>query len=154
MFWAAANGGVTNGGLRGVWPPVLEIGRNRPFSPFFCLFRPFRRGRRAPGKSRKRRKKAFFLRYPGICLNPDLLNLYLRHSKCFCSSCAIRCSDPDSEICWGSTLISHSLASSRTRMEESIAPDKLWQVRQDVVDYWLGLKVVGTHSLFPRDQSK
>ena len=24
--WAAANGGVTNGGLRGVWPPFLEIG--------------------------------------------------------------------------------------------------------------------------------
>ena len=33
--WAAANGGVTNGGLRSVWPPFLEIGRNRPFSPFF-----------------------------------------------------------------------------------------------------------------------
>ena len=31
---AAANGGVTNGGLRGVWPPFPEIGRNRPFSPF------------------------------------------------------------------------------------------------------------------------
>ena len=32
LFWAAANGGVTNGGLRGVWPPFLEIGRNRPKS--------------------------------------------------------------------------------------------------------------------------
>ena len=42
--WAAANGGVTNGGLRGVWPPFLEIGRNRPKSPFFCLFRPFPEG--------------------------------------------------------------------------------------------------------------
>ena len=71
--WAAANGGVTNGGLRGVWPP---IGRNRPFSPFFCLFTVFRRVRRAPGKSRKRRKKAFFLRYPRIFLNP-----HLRHSN-------------------------------------------------------------------------
>ena len=39
--WAAASGGVTNGGLRGVWPPFREIGRNRPFSPCFCLFRPF-----------------------------------------------------------------------------------------------------------------
>ena len=29
------------GGLRGVWPPFLEIGQNRPFSPFFCLFSPF-----------------------------------------------------------------------------------------------------------------
>ena len=43
MNWCAANGGVTNGGLRGVWPPVLEIGRNRPFPPFFCLFALFRR---------------------------------------------------------------------------------------------------------------
>ena len=32
---------VTNGGLRGVWPPFLEIGRNQPFSPFCCPFRPF-----------------------------------------------------------------------------------------------------------------
>ena len=41
-LWAAANGGVTNGGLRG------EIGRNRPFSPFFCLFRPFPEGPNSP----------------------------------------------------------------------------------------------------------
>ena len=41
IFWAAANGGVTNGGLRGVWPPFLEIGLFQPFSPFFWLFRPF-----------------------------------------------------------------------------------------------------------------
>ena len=34
-------GGVTNGGLRGAWPPFPEMGRNRPLSPFFCLFRPF-----------------------------------------------------------------------------------------------------------------
>ena len=71
LFWAAAHGGVTNGGLRGVWLPFLEIGRNRPFSPFFCLFHP-------PGKSRKRRKKAFFLGYPRISLNP-----HLRHSNYF-----------------------------------------------------------------------
>ena len=51
-----------------------EIGRNRPFSAFFALFR---RVQRAPGKSRKRRKKAFFLRYPQICLNPHLLNPHL-----------------------------------------------------------------------------
>ena len=42
--WTAANGGVTNGGLKGVWPPFLEIGQNRPFSPFFCLFRPLSGG--------------------------------------------------------------------------------------------------------------
>ena len=46
----------------------------RPFSAFFALFR---RVRRAPGKSRKRRKKAFFLRYPRISLNPHLLNPHL-----------------------------------------------------------------------------
>ena len=58
-----------------------KIGLFRPFSAFFALFR---RVRRAPGKSRKRRKKAFFLRYPQICLNPHLLNPHLRHPKCLC----------------------------------------------------------------------
>ena len=47
-----------------------EIGLFRPFSAFFALFR---RVQRAPGKSRKRRKKAFFLRYPRISLNPPSL---------------------------------------------------------------------------------
>ena len=36
--WAAANGGVTNGGLRGVWPPFQG---NRPTSAFFALLLPF-----------------------------------------------------------------------------------------------------------------
>ena len=81
LLWAAANGGVTSGGLRGVWPPFLEIGRNRPFSPFSALSAVFWRVQRAPGKSRKQRKKAFFLRYPRICLNPTLLNPRLRHSN-------------------------------------------------------------------------
>ena len=36
--WAVANGGVTNGGLRGVWPPFPEIGRK---SAFFAPFLPF-----------------------------------------------------------------------------------------------------------------
>ena len=55
-----------------------EIGIFRPFSAFFALFR---RVPRAPGKSRKQRKKAFFLRHPRISLNPHLLNPHLRHSK-------------------------------------------------------------------------
>ena len=38
FFWSAASGGVTSGGLRGVWPPVLEIGLFRPFSAFFEIF--------------------------------------------------------------------------------------------------------------------
>ena len=59
----------------GVWKSA-EIGLFRPFSAFFALFR---RAWRAPGKSRKRRKKAFFLRYPRISLNPHLLNPHLRH---------------------------------------------------------------------------
>ena len=55
-----------------------ESGLFRPFSAFFAFFR---RAQTAPGKSRKRRKKAFFLRYPLICLNPYLLNPHLRHSN-------------------------------------------------------------------------
>ena len=64
--WSAANGGVTNGGLRGVWPPVPEIGRNRPF---FCLFRPFPEGpeTRAPENSKENHQKGKDL----VCLpNP------------------------------------------------------------------------------------
>ena len=48
-----------------------EIGLFRPFPAFFALFR---RVGRASGKSRKRRKKALFLRYPQICFNPHPLN--------------------------------------------------------------------------------
>ena len=36
--WAAANGGVTNGSLKGVWHPFLEIGL---FQSFVALLRPF-----------------------------------------------------------------------------------------------------------------
>ena len=71
-----------------------EIGQNRPFSAFFALFR---RVPRAPGKSRKRRKKAFFLRYPRISLNPHLLNPHLRHSNelfRWHSSCVRSCYTP------------------------------------------------------------
>ena len=55
-----------------------EIGLFRPFSAFFARFR---RARTAPGKSRKRRKKAHFLGFPPISLNPHLLNPHLRHSN-------------------------------------------------------------------------
>ena len=34
IFGLPANGGVRKGGLRSVWPPVLEIGLFRPFSAF------------------------------------------------------------------------------------------------------------------------
>ena len=59
--WAAAKGG-----LRGVWPPFFPAIFAR-----FCLFL-FPEARRAPGKSRKRKKKATFLRDTRICLNPHL----------------------------------------------------------------------------------
>ena len=80
-FWGAANGVATNGGLKGVCPPFLKIGLNGLFSPFSAFFALFRRVRRAfPGKSRKRRKEAFFLRYPPICSSPHVLNPPLQHS--------------------------------------------------------------------------
>ena len=72
--WAAANGGVTNGGLRGVWPPFLEIGRNRPFSPFFCLFSPFSGGcKEHLGNPENGGKRPFS--------SDHLLNPHLRHSN-------------------------------------------------------------------------
>ena len=58
--WSAANGGVTDGGLRGVCPPVLEIGRSRPFSSFFCLFRPFPEGPESTWKIQKTGEKGLF----------------------------------------------------------------------------------------------
>ena len=58
--WAAANGGVTNGGLRGVCPPFMEIGRNRPKSPFFCLFRPFPEGSKSTWEIQKTEEKRPF----------------------------------------------------------------------------------------------
>ena len=63
-------GGLTTGGLR----VSAFLPGNRPFAAFFALFLP-------SAKSRKRRKKAFFRRYPPICLNTRLLNPHLRHSK-------------------------------------------------------------------------
>ena len=68
-------GGVTNGGLRGVWLTFLEIGQNRPFPPFSggC--------EEHLGNPENRGKRPFFLRYPQFCLNPRLLNPHLRHSR-------------------------------------------------------------------------
>ena len=62
--WAAANGGVTNGGFRGVWPPFPEIDRNRPFSPFFWLFRPFPEGTKSTWEIQKTEEKGLFLQIP------------------------------------------------------------------------------------------
>ena len=43
------------------------------------LFRPFPEGLKSTWKSRKQRKKAFFLRYHRISFNPHILNPHLRH---------------------------------------------------------------------------
>ena len=58
--WAAANGGATNRGLRGVWPPFLEIGRDRPFPPVFCLFRPCPEGPKSTLEMQKMEEKGPF----------------------------------------------------------------------------------------------
>ena len=73
LSWAAANGGVTNGGLRGVWPPFLEIGRNRPFSPFFCLLRPFPDGTKSTWEIQKTEEKGLFPQISSDLLNPPSL---------------------------------------------------------------------------------
>ena len=73
LSWSAANGGVTNGGLRGVWPPVLEIGRNRPFSPFFGLFRPFPEGPNSTWKIQKTEEKGLFPQVSSDLLKPPSL---------------------------------------------------------------------------------
>ena len=78
---AAANGGVTNGGLRGAWPPFPEIGRNRPFSLFFCLFRPFPEGLKSTWEIQKTEEKGLFPQISSDFLNPHLLNPHLRHPK-------------------------------------------------------------------------
>ena len=72
-LWAAANGGVTNGGLRGVWPPSLEIGRNRPKSPFFCLFRPFPAGAKSTWEIQKTEEKGLFPQISSDFLKPPSL---------------------------------------------------------------------------------
>ena len=72
-IWSAANGGVTNAGLRGVWPPVLEIGRDQPFSPFFCLFRPFPEGPDSTWKIQKTEEKGLFPQISSDLLKPPSL---------------------------------------------------------------------------------
>ena len=69
-LWAAANGGVTNEGLRGVWPPFLEIGRNRPFSAFFT---PFLEGPNGTWKIQKTEEKGLFPQISSDLLKPPSL---------------------------------------------------------------------------------
>ena len=79
--WTAANGGCNKWGLKGCLAALPGNRRNRPKSPFFCLFRPFPEGAKSTWEIRGYlRKKAVFLRYPRISLNPHLLNPHLRHT--------------------------------------------------------------------------
>ena len=64
---------VPNGGLRGVWPPVLEIGRSRPFSPFFCLSRPFPEGAKSTWEIQKMEEKGLFPQISSDLLKPPSL---------------------------------------------------------------------------------
>ena len=61
----------TRWGLKGC---LASLPRYLPFpnfSPFGCLFDLVHWPRAAPGKSRKRKRKAFFLRYLRVCLPPS-----------------------------------------------------------------------------------
>ena len=71
--WASANGGVTNGGLRGVRPPFLEIGQNRPFSSVFCLFSPFYGGCESTWEIQKTEEKGLFPQISSDLLKPPSL---------------------------------------------------------------------------------
>ena len=81
--WAAVTGGVTNGGLRGVWPPVQEIGLFRPFQPFA-----------EASNSTWKRKKGLFPWISLVLLKPPSLKRpHLRHSNelsVFCVSDVLR----------------------------------------------------------------
>ena len=75
FFWAAAKLGCNKWVLKGC---LAALPGNRPKSALFALFlpsfRPFPEGAKSTWeKSRKWRRKAFFLRYPQICLNPPSL---------------------------------------------------------------------------------
>ena len=97
-YWAAANGGVTNGGLRGVWPPVLEIWAEIGLfrSVLLPFSSPFPEGpeEHLENPAKRSEKSLFRLRYPGRFarhpLNPHLLNPHLRHSKIKSCNCSRR----------------------------------------------------------------
>ena len=96
-------GGVTNGGLRGVWPPFPEIGRNRPFSPFFCLCRPFPERLKDTWKIQKTEEKGLFPQISSDFLKPPSLKppfaapqqcMYTRMHACFGVTLRARLAQP------------------------------------------------------------
>ena len=54
-------------------PPFLEISRNRPFSPFFCLFRPFPEGAKSSWEIQKTEEKGLFPQISSDLLKPPAL---------------------------------------------------------------------------------
>ena len=70
--WSAANGG-----LRGVWLPLLEIGQNRPFSPFFFLFRPFLEGAKSTWEFQKMEENGLFPQISSGLLKPPFTALQI-----------------------------------------------------------------------------
>ena len=73
IFGLPQIGGVTNGGLRGVWSPFPEIGRNRPFSPFFCRFHPFPEGGKSIWEIEKTEERGLFPQISSDLLKPPSL---------------------------------------------------------------------------------
>ena len=65
--------GCNKWGLKGVWPPFPEIRRNRPFSPFFCLYRPFPEGAKSTWKIQKTEEKGLFPKISSDLLKPPSL---------------------------------------------------------------------------------
>ena len=65
--------GCNKWGFKGVWPPFSEIGRNRPFPPFFCLLRPFPEGLENTWKIQKTEEKGLFPQTSSDFLKPPSL---------------------------------------------------------------------------------
>ena len=54
-------------------PPLLEIGRNRHFSPFSCLFRPVPEGAKSTWEIQKTEEKGLFPQISSDFLKPPSL---------------------------------------------------------------------------------
>ena len=70
FLWAAANGGVTNGGLKGC---LAALPGNRPKSAKFCLLRPFPEGAKSTWEIQKTEEKGLFPQISSDLLKPPSL---------------------------------------------------------------------------------
>ena len=64
--------GCNKWGFKG-YLAALEIGQNRPFSPFFCLFHPFPEGEKSTWEIQKTKEKGLFLQISSDLLKPPSL---------------------------------------------------------------------------------